>query len=53
VSYKNNVQAIYDKGTSRADIEEELKQVAPDTDILNTLIEFEKKIDQLAKRYCD
>lgn len=51
VNYKSNVQAAYDKGTGKADIEDVLKEVAPDTDILNTLVEFEKKLDQLAKRY--
>lgn len=44
------MQAAYDKGSSRADIEDVLKEVSPETDILNTLIEFEKKLDQMAKR---
>jgi hypothetical protein len=51
VNYKNSVQSVYDKGINRADIEDVVKEVSSDNDILNSLIEFEAKIDQLAKRY--
>jgi hypothetical protein len=51
VNYKNSLQSVYDKGASRADIEDVMKEVSPDNDILNSFIEFEKNIDQLAKRY--
>jgi hypothetical protein len=50
VSYRSNVIASYDRGSNRADIDEILKEISPDSDILNSLIDFDKKIDMLAKR---
>lgn len=50
VNYKNLIASFYDHGTEKHDIEFILRQITPDVDILNHLIDFEKTIDSLIKR---